>query len=137
MKDLHEGKVLPIFHTLCRPPEERHFSPERQVSVKDANSDEIQLSAAQATMGDCNFSSEKGKGMVGEISSRCEASYIPAFFNDDVGIVKVQDAGFNWEYDDDYTKIITDLVNAPAAMVGEDIEVSGHRVIGTIGRRHR
>ena len=30
MKNLKEGKVLPIFHTLCRPPEKRLFKTERR-----------------------------------------------------------------------------------------------------------
>jgi hypothetical protein len=34
MTNLHEGKVLPIFHTLCRPPNERLFPPEQRVSVE-------------------------------------------------------------------------------------------------------
>jgi hypothetical protein len=48
-------------------------------SVEDKNSDEIQLSAAKVTMGECKFSSEKGNGMAGEISIEWEDSYIPAF----------------------------------------------------------
>ena len=31
---LHQGKVLPIFHTLCHPPSERLFPPNTRVSVE-------------------------------------------------------------------------------------------------------
>ena len=58
MQHLHQGKVLPIFHTLCCPPTERLFSPNTHVSVKDPNSDMIQLSSAPVTMGECDQESE-------------------------------------------------------------------------------
>ena len=45
------------------------------MSVEDAKSDEIQLSAAKVTMGVCS----KEKNAVGAISKEAEESYMPAF----------------------------------------------------------
>ena len=119
IKTLKEGKVLPIFHTLCRPQSERLFPPNRRVSSKDGSRDVIQLSAAPVTMGECNQNA-----ICGKLSMKEERSYITAFFNNDTGTFKVEDLHFFWEFDDDYTKIVTDLVNEPSKMVGEDIEVT-------------
>ena len=38
--------------------------------------------------------------------------------------MKVQDENFQWTFSEEYTEIVTNLVNAPAEMVGEDIEVT-------------
>ena len=51
MKHLHQGEVLPIFHTLCCPPNKRLFPPNARVSVENPNSDEIRLSTAPVQMG--------------------------------------------------------------------------------------
>ena len=51
VKHLNHGEVLPIFHTLCRPPNQRLFPPNTRVSVEDPNSDEIRLSAAPVVVG--------------------------------------------------------------------------------------
>jgi hypothetical protein len=118
---LHQGKVLPIFHTLCHPPSERLFLPNTRVSVDDPTSDVIQLSASSVTMGKCEEEAES------EISWKDETSYISLFFNENgTGHFYVADLASTgrWTFDEDYTQIVTDLVNAPADMVGEDIEVT-------------
>ena len=120
MQHLQEGKVLPIFHTLCRPPTERLFSPDTRVSVNDPTSDIIQLSSDPVTMGECVEESE----LVGKLSMKEERSYMTSFFNNGAANFIVEDKSFRWEFDEDYTKYVTDLVNAPADMVGEDIEVT-------------
>jgi hypothetical protein len=71
---LRQGKVLPIFHTLCHPPSERLFLPNTHVSVDDETSDGIQLSTEPVSMG------EAVKDVESEISLEDEMSYIPAFF---------------------------------------------------------
>ena len=128
MQHLHVGKVLPIFHTLCRPPTERLFHPNTRVSVNDPASDAIELSVAPATIGECeeghDIASEVSSN-VGKISSEEEMTYIPAFFNTEgTGYVAVQDLAFQWTFNKSYTNNITTLVNEPSKMVGEDIEVT-------------
>jgi hypothetical protein len=121
MKYLEEGKVLPIFHTLCQPPNQRLFAPNTRISVKDPNSDVIQLSAATVTPGECI----KDANNDGEIALEEEMSFIPAFFNQHgAGHFYVKDMAVQWSFSSLYTQIVTDLVNAPAEMVGEDIEVT-------------
>jgi hypothetical protein len=116
---LRQGKVLPIFHTLCRSPSERLFLPNTRVSVDDETSDMIQLSTEPVSMG------EAVKDVENEISLEDEMSYIPAFFNENgTGHFYVKDLAFRWNFTKKYTQIVTDLVNAPADMVGEDIEVT-------------
>jgi hypothetical protein len=54
-----------------------------------------------------------------------EMSYIAAFFNENgTGHFHVKDLAFRWNFTKKYTQIVTDIVNAPADMVGEDIEVT-------------
>ena len=222
---LKEGKVLPIFHTLCRPPNERLFLPNTLVSTEDkkphaiqlsaapmaseecqeeeeeeevddeisdaiqlsiapmtmgeydegavenknldaprlsvapvikgenqeeeaevdekskkmiqlstvlkstgecedAEDDElldvIQLSAAPVTMGQCDEESTK----IGEVSDKKHRSYIPSFFDNGACMFKVKDLNFTWKFKKKYTEIVTELVNTPSKMVGEDIEVT-------------
>ena len=118
---LHQGKVLPIFHTLCRPPKERLFPPNTRVSSRDESStDMIQLSALPVTVGKCDLETP----CTGKISMMDERSYIPAFFNNDEAMFRVEDSNFHWEFDEDNTEIATDLVNAPADMIGEDLEAT-------------
>jgi hypothetical protein len=116
---LRQGKVLPIFHTLCRSPSERLFLPNTRVSVDDETSDMIQLSTEPVSMG------EAVKDVENEISLEDEMSYIPAFFNENgTGHFHVKDLAFRWNFTKKYTQIVADIVNAPADMVGEDIEVT-------------
>ena len=121
MNHLHQGKVLPIFHTLCHPPKERLFQPNTRVSSRDESStDMIQLSALSVTVGKCDLEAS----YTGKISMMDERSYIPAFFNNDEAMFRVEDSNFHWEFDEDNTEIATDLVNAPADIIGEDLEVT-------------
>ena len=120
MKHLNHGKVLPIFHTLCRPPNDRLFPPNTRVSVENPTSDEIRLSAGPVQMG--KFDKELP---VDEIPMEDELSYILAFIDDEGrGRMKVQDNAFQWSFSENYTEIVTNLVNSPAEMIGEDIEVT-------------
>jgi hypothetical protein len=120
IENLKDGKVLPIFHTLCQNPDNRLFPPNTRVSDRDPDSDIIELSAASVTKGEF----WKDKETVGKISIHEERSYLTAFFEMDKGFIKVEDQGCQWEFDEDYTEIVTNLVNTPAEMVGEDIEVT-------------
>ena len=119
---LDQGLVLPIFHTLCRPPDKRLFSPNTRVGKKDKNcADVIQLSAATVTVEVCGDKNDD----VGEVSDSKDMSYMPAFFkNANVGNYKVEDSNSRWAFDVHYTAIVTSLVNTPGQMVGEDIEVT-------------
>ena len=121
MDKLDQGLVLPIFHTLCRHPYKRLFLPNTCVGKDDENcSDVIHLSSASVTIGEC-----KEDESVGKISKQEERSYMPAFFTkDNVGNSKVEDSSLVWEFDVDYTKYVTSLVNSPAEMAGEDVEVT-------------
>ena len=122
MNHLDLGLLLPIFHTLCRPPDKRLFLPDTRVGKEDENcSDVIQLSAAPVTMGVCGEEDD----IAGKVSQRDERSYIPAFFkNKNVGNYEVEDSNSRWIFDVHYTSIVTTLVNTPSQMVGEDIEVT-------------
>ena len=121
MDKLDQGLVLPIFHTLCRHPYKRLFLPNTRVGKDDKYcSDVIHLSSASVTIGEC----KEETGVVCKISSKKERSYLPAFFNEDVATFEVEDMSFSWEFDEDFTEMVTDLVNARAQIVGEDVEVT-------------
>jgi hypothetical protein len=117
---LNRGMVLPIFHTFCRRPNARLFSPDVAVSMKIAGSEKIQLSPEEVTEGECALESV---GKVKDIGD--EKSYIPAFFTS-TGAARsaVDDSSYCWKFNLKYTKAITSLVNTPATMAGEDIEVT-------------
>ena len=93
---LHQGKVLPIFHTLCRPPKERLFPPNTRVGKDDETSmEEIQISTAPVSRGECVKDTVES-----EISMFNEMSYIPAFFNEhNTGHFYVKDTTFRWTFD--------------------------------------
>ena len=121
MQYLDQGLVLPIFHTLCCPPDQRLFPPDIGVGETDRNLYTIQLSSVPVTMGN----SEHGTQTVSEISMGREMPYIPTFVSKTGnGNFFVKDLNFQWKFDENYTNYITELVNAPAIMVGEDIEVT-------------
>ena len=144
MHNLEMGKVLPIFHTLCRPPNERLFRPNARVGnfyaiqrttapetmrecnekeVDDVQYDVIQLSEASVTRGVCTRDADNLYKAV--ISLEDEKTYIPAFFNtNNTGYFCVQDVEKRWTFSEDYTNYITELVNEPSKMAGEDIEVT-------------
>ena len=78
IKNLNEGTVLPIFHTLCQPPDKRLFSPNTIVGKMDENcTDMIHLSSKNVTAG---VSTAKKKRVDGVVSKQLERSYLPDFF---------------------------------------------------------
>jgi hypothetical protein len=119
MEHLNQGMVLPIFHTLCRDPNQRLFSPNATVCVDKLDSGNIQLSSHPVKAGTA------GTDTVGEISIYVDSSYIDTFFADGITArSKVNEKAFTWEFHEPYTKLVTALVNAPASIVGEDLEVT-------------
>ena len=62
----------------------------------------------------------------GKFHEGMRRSYIPAFFQRKrmSAHFKVKDLTLRWSLTEDYTQIVTDLVNAPADMIGEDLEVT-------------
>ena len=124
VSELHRGIVPPAFHALTAKESHYLFPVGTTVSINDANSGKIELSAEKVKMGTCIASQEK---RIGEISTRQEKSYLDAFFDKNGSAnYEVEDSALmkSWKFDEDYTKTISDLVNAQAEMVGEDVEVT-------------
>ena len=125
MKHLNKGTVLPIFHTLCQPPDKRLFPPNTIVGKMDKNcTDVIHLSSEKVTAGKCAAT----KKVDGVISDDEEMSYLTAFFKTSTGNYvpnfKVEDSDFTWKFDKKYSEYVMSLVNKPSHMAGEDIEVT-------------
>jgi hypothetical protein len=119
MDNLNQGLVLPIFHTLCRNPMKRLFSPNTTVCVNKPQSGNIQLSSLQVQEGTA------GTEIIGNVSMLRDRSYIDAFFiNGTTARSKVNEESFTWKFNEDYTTLVTSLVNAPASMIGEDLELT-------------
>ena len=77
MKHLNEGTVLPIFHTLCQPPDKRLFSPNTILGNMDFNcTDVIHLSSENVTAGKC---ADESDNVIHKVSKDLEMSYMPAF----------------------------------------------------------
>ena len=120
---LRQGLVPPIFHTLCRAEEHRLFLPNTLVSLEKGEDNTIKLSAHSVNAGIAKLET----GTVGEISSFDDESYLKAFFNtDETARLYVKDSSLSsdWKFSVRDTETITDLVNACATMVGENIEVT-------------
>jgi hypothetical protein len=70
---------------------------------------------------------------IGDVIKENDASYLLAFFTrttngidsfNETANFKVTDGASTWEFSNEYTTQVTALVNAPAEMAGEDIEVT-------------
>jgi hypothetical protein len=137
MKKLKNGEVPSIFHTLCRSVDERLFLPDtkfdymKTISGDTSTSKEtivenipiyIYLSAKTVEVGVALCR------VAGEISSNKPDSYLKGFFCDDNKMARVHivdhQLSNKWTFDEEYTRIVTNLVNAPAKMVGHDVEVT-------------
>ena len=124
ISELRHGMVPPAFHAFTAKESHYLFPVGTTVSINDAKSGIIELSSEKVTMGTCIASQEK---RIGEISTRQEKSYLDAFFDKNGSAnYEVEDSALmkSWKFDEDYTKTISDLVNAQAEMVGEDVEVT-------------
>jgi hypothetical protein len=119
MKHLNQGLVLPIIHTLCRDQNKRLFSPNATVCVDKPDSGNIHLSSSKVHEG------KSGSEEIGEVSNIDDMSYLEAFFVDGITArSKVKDRALTWEFHENYTRMVTALVNTPSSMKGEDIEVT-------------
>jgi hypothetical protein len=127
--------VPPIYHTLCRDPSKRWFLPNTFVSDGDEHSRNIEISARVKEAGSAGSSFapvQVGQGSSFESSDKAiwkkvNFSYLNASFDkDQQAIMNVWDILIekNWEFDEGITKIVTDLVNSSAKMVGHDMEVT-------------
>jgi hypothetical protein len=120
LEKLHQGLVPSIYHALCRTPDERLFDPLTKLSNEMNDSVYIQLSTDPVTAG-------TGKETKGKIKLVVETSYLDAFFTPNgIPRLEVEDGAFrnSWTFDSASTSYIAALVNDPAKMVGEDIEVT-------------
>ena len=127
-KKLSQGLVPPIFHTLCRNETDRLFLPNTPVSLEEGEVNVIELSSKAVKAGVAESDS------MGKISSFEDESYLKAFFQtDETAYSTVKDSVLSseWMFSDQGTATITSLINLPATMVGEDIEVTN--LISTLG----
>jgi hypothetical protein len=122
LQHLNNGLVLPIFHTLCRNIHERLYSPNASASIRSPDIDKIQLSYDPVQEGKAKENS------VGKLLLRAQTSYIPAFLTSDKTEQRanflVKDDQRTWEFNEDYVNLVSRLVNAPATMAGDGIEVT-------------
>jgi hypothetical protein len=124
LEKLKIGKVPPIFHTLCRDPAKRLFLPNAFVSNGKEESGNMEISASSVEAG---ISSSLNDSTNLSIWKKDDFSYLDAFFaTDGHGLVNVRDSVLkdDWEFDEEIAEIVTDLVNTPAEMVGQDLEVT-------------
>jgi hypothetical protein len=128
---LNVGEVLPIYHTLCLDPAKRLFLPNTFVSDGNMHSGTIEISATHSS--DYLVAPvQVGQGTSLESTNKAiwkknDFSYLDAFFDKDrQAISNVWDIRFKdyWEFDEEITSIVTDLVNSSAKMVGHDLEVT-------------
>jgi hypothetical protein len=140
LEQLHDGKVPPYFHTLCRNPKYRLYFPRNRFEDEkghyddDVTSDDDQNVRRPHIPSYIQLSTKAVKAGVaenlenGKIPSRKEDSYLTGFFCEEIKTARVNviDDRLSkvWEFDDGYTKLVTDLVNEPAEMKGHDIEVT-------------
>jgi hypothetical protein len=123
LKQLNHGKIPPIYHTLCRDPAQRLFLPNSVVSNGNEDSEKIEISFEKVQVGQGTSQSLTDRS----IWKKRDFSYGDAFFdNDGKALINVWDYVIekNWEFDEEVTICVTDLVNTPAVMVGHDLEVT-------------
>jgi hypothetical protein len=115
MEHLHQGLVLPIFYTLCHHPKKRLFTPNVTICITDTKSGTIQLSSEPVKTGTVAKRSWWWFAFHGVVSEKKDLSYIPAFFTTN-GMARsiVKDQDYTWTFNEEYTKLVTALVNTPA-----------------------
>jgi hypothetical protein len=124
LEKLQIGEVPPIYHPFCRDPMKRLFLPYSVVSNGKEHSGNIEISATEVKAGisrPCEESTDL------QIWKKYDFSYLEAFFtNDGHYRTNVWDNVLkeNWEFDQNITNIVTDLVNSSSKMVGHDLEVT-------------
>jgi hypothetical protein len=107
-------------------------APKTEFSNEEGNSKDNTSSKEMTTKMISFDAVEVGKAsceVEGTIPSKKEFSYLTAFFGDDAqkARVNVKDSvlpAIPWIFDDEFTELVTDLVNKPAEMKGHDIEVT-------------
>jgi hypothetical protein len=148
LEKLKIGEVPPIYHALCRDPAKRLFLPNTFVSSGRAESGRIKLSSekVQAGSGKILFTSLRSLASASQRSyhafgqsfldllgypdsvwNMVDFSYLEVFFSKDGHHVsRVKDSFFEkyWDFDEEIAKLVTDLVNTSAKMVGQDLEVT-------------
>jgi hypothetical protein len=129
LEKLQQGLVPPIFHTLCRLPKERLFDPITKLPNESNDSTYIQLSTEPVTAGSLPTESEvpQKDEVKNEILLVDETSYLDSFFTPNgTPSRKVIDKAIRgqWTFNAEYSSCIAALVNEPAKMVGEDVEVT-------------
>jgi hypothetical protein len=128
LEKLQQGLVPPIYHALCRTPEKRLFDPLTKLSNEMNDSAYIQLSTDPVTAG--TLAANKGgleKDTKDKIKRDDEISYMDSFFTPNgIPRLEVEDGASQnkWTFDADFTSHVAALVNEPAKMVGEDVEVT-------------
>lgn len=125
LQQLNEGKVPPIYHTLCRDPEKRLFLPNTVVSDGNSQSGSIEFSTMFVEAGCSTRNVNESTNEA--IWYNDNFSYQDAFFaTDGLGLLVVSDISLkeNWMFDMTMTNVITNLVNTSADMVGYDVEVT-------------
>jgi Retrotransposon hot spot protein len=124
LEHLNKGLVLPIFHTLCRNINERLYSPNATVNINLADVEKIQLSHHPVQAG------RDPTGSVGFIDIGQESSYISAFISNantenPSPHLKVNESPERfWMYSQEYSQQISTLVNTPATIIGQGLEVT-------------
>ena len=121
-RTLRHGKVPPIFHTLIHDHKNRLFPiiPKVPVSLSPDEKNFISLSAHTVKAGSAETSE------IGTLPLRKDKSYLSAFFDNGSARTQVNDSMLQnpWIFDEEYTKTIAALVNTPAVMIGEDMEIT-------------
>jgi hypothetical protein len=135
LEQLNEKKVPPIYHTLCRKPPKRLFLPKTFVSKGKAESGIIKYSSksVEPGLGTSNHRTSE------RIWKKNNFSYLDAFFSKaGKALINVYDISLkeNWEFDEEISKMVSDLVNTSADMVGHDVEVTELQSVFPLDRKN-
>jgi hypothetical protein len=124
LSHLKNGIVPPIYHALSREPAKRLFLPKTFITPDDPESGSIELSSDKVFSGICASKASIDK----KVWDDKKLSYLNVFFKKDgSGFVNVIDGNsnpVNLVFNKKVTELVTALVNAPARMVGHDLEVT-------------
>ena len=115
------GRIPPIFHTLILERKNWLFSPEKIEESSEKKFHSIRFSVNPVTAGNAM------PDTAGTISAEPDASYIAAFFEEgSVARQEVKDRSLTnpWIFSENYSQAMASLVNTPAVMIGEDMEVT-------------
>jgi hypothetical protein len=133
MESLNRGLLPPIFHSLCRHPNERLFSLDAAANMNEPELNPIKLCSDEVEAGTCEsllaLQQLESANEKSHRSFKDRSFYLPLFFTT-TGAARhdVTDGECKWKFHSKYTNIVTALVNTPtitpATMVGEDVEVT-------------